>query len=92
MKKILSHLGGIAQLLELGLVVLFVIVGPFIWMYRLCATDRLLGAISVALAWLVSISILVISWRRSLPVAVPLGIFLGWLIVLAFALSPWLFG
>lgn len=70
--------------LELIGAVLFVAIGPFVWMYRLAAADRMGFLAGVATAWVISVAI--ICWelfRRRLS-SVSLGVTIIWFVTLCF--------
>jgi hypothetical protein len=87
MKRILEVIGGLGDLLTLLFVVLFVGIAPFVWIYRLANTEYLIHAGIVLVLWLLSVSTIVLAMRRKWPASVPLGVFLTWLVILAFVFS-----
>ena len=90
MKRTLEIIGGIADALRLVLPVLFVGIAPFAWMYRLFAGGKPAQAATVAVCWLFSAIVFVVAVRRRMPAAIPLGVFLAWLVILAFVFYDWI--
>ena len=82
MKRAIEVIGGIADGIELLLLCLLVVVGPFIWFYWLVKAHRFESALTVALFWLASTGIVGREVRRKAITAVSLFVFLVWLVAL----------
>jgi hypothetical protein len=84
MKKAFNVVGGIGDTIQLLSLIALVVIGPFVWMWQLVAGGRV-GQFSIVVSlWLASL--VVIGWevRRKAVTAISLGVFLTWMVALAY--------
>ena len=86
MKRSIELAGGALQAFEFVVFVCaataLVAVGPLIWSYQLFTTDRVVGAVMVAILWLASVVTVAREVRRKAITVISFGVFLTWLVVL----------
>ena len=87
MKKLIQVFGDTLQALELLGMLLVVVIGPFVWMWRLGASNHLFLFSAVVMVWLLSLGMIAYEVRRKKVTAVSLGIVLTWLVALVLALG-----
>ncbi len=84
MKKAFDVVGGIGDTFQLLSLIALVVVGPFVWMWQLVAAGRS-GQFSIVVSlWLVSLAVIGWEVRRKAVTAVSLGVFLIWMVALAY--------
>jgi hypothetical protein len=86
-KKIITLFGDVSNALQLLGVLLFVVVGPFIWMYWLAASHHFIPLSVVTVFWILSLAVVIREVRHKAVTPVSLGVFLVWLVVLGFVFS-----
>ncbi|MBI3413958.1 MAG: hypothetical protein HY043_01350 [Verrucomicrobia bacterium] len=91
MNKAFDLVGGIGDTLQLLSLVALVVVGPFVWMWQLFAGGRFSQFAIVVAFWLLSLAVIGWEVRRKAITAVSLGVFLTWMVVLAFVFHGYLY-
>ena len=88
MKRAIMLVLGILECLEMFVrPCLLVAFGPFLWMFWLARSHRVVPTITVGLFWLASVGLIACEVRRKAFTGVSLFIVLVWLVVLAFVFS-----
>ena len=90
MKKAFNVVGGIGDTFQLLSLIALVVAGPFIWMWQLVTGGRV-GQFSIVVSlWLLSLAVIGWEVRRKAVTAVSLGVFLAWMVVLAYVFHDYL--
>jgi hypothetical protein len=91
MKRFIEFTGGTLQALEfvtfVCLAAALVLIGPVLWSYQLFNAERIYAAVIVAILWPASLITLGYEIQGKAITSISGGIFLGWLVALAWVFS-----
>lgn len=92
MKRIVTNPGELLGLLELGIWLLTMLLGPWVWMFFLIQEGRWTSLCIVLGCWLASVTFVASAVRRQRFAYGVLAVCVGWLIavVMAFGFRSWI--